>query len=96
MFNLNGLNNSDLLDLAENHLVFIQESETNLLNKNEQLKFNYNGLSFSMSAKKANCILRFYKFTPIGVELAHLIGDKPDTTYHEYLSQQLSHHFTIC
>jgi len=90
-----GLNYSDLLTLAENHLVFIQESETNLLSKNEQLNFNYNGLSFLMTTKKANCILRFYKFTPIGVELAHLIGDKPDTSYHGVLKQQLNHHFSI-
>ncbi len=90
-----GLNYSDLLTLAENHLVFIQESETNLLSKNEQLNFNYNGLSFMMSTKKPNCVLRFYKFTPIGVELAHLIGDKPDSSYHGVLKKQLSHHFSV-
>ncbi len=90
-----GLNYSDLLTLADNHLIFIQESETNLLPRNEQLYFNYNGLSFLMTAKKANCILRFYKFTPIGVELAHLIGDKPDSSYHDVLKQQLSHHFSV-
>jgi uncharacterized repeat protein (TIGR03899 family) len=90
-----GLNYSDLLALAENHLLFIQESETNLIEKNELLKLNYNGISFSIAAKKANCILRFYKFTPIGMELAHLIGDKPMTSYHEALKQQLSYHFTM-
>jgi uncharacterized repeat protein (TIGR03899 family) len=90
-----GLNYSDLLALAENHLIFIQENETNLLDKNERLNFNYNGLSFSMKAKKTNCILRFYKFTPIGMELAHLISDKPIASYHEALKQQLNHHFAI-
>ena len=90
-----GFNYSDLLNLADNHLIFTQESETNNLNKGECLNFNYNGLSFAMTTKKANCVLRFYKFTAIGVELAHLIGDKPDTAINEYLKQQLSSHFSI-
>ena len=73
----------------------MQENESNLLGKGENLHFIYNGLNLDLSAKKSNCILRFYKFTPIGVELAHLIGDDPDATYFTYLKQQLSHHFTL-
>ncbi|MCJ8318767.1 MAG: TIGR03899 family protein [Colwellia sp.] len=90
-----GLNYSDLLSLAENHLIFIQESETNILSKSELLNFTYNGQSFVMAANKNNCILRFYKFTPIGVELSQLINDKPDATFNTFLRQQLSHHFSI-
>lgn len=90
-----GLNYSDLLSLADNHLLFIQESETNILSKNELLNFTYNGLSFALKPNKANCILRFYKFTSIGVELSQLINDKPDATYNTFLKQQLSSHFSI-
>jgi len=90
-----GLNYSDLLSLAENHLLFIQESETNILSKSELLNFTYNGQSFAMKPNKNNCILRFYKFTPIGVELSQLINDKPDATFNTFLKQQLSHHFSI-
>ncbi len=90
-----GLNYADLLTLADNHLIFIQESESAALEKNDKLNFNYNGITLSLSAKKPNSMLRFYKFTPIGVELAHLISDNPDNQYVNHLKAQLSHHFTI-
>ncbi len=94
--NLNhyGLNYSDLLILADNHLLFIQEAETNALAKDETLAFNYNGLQLNLTAKKANSVLCFYKFTPVGAELMNLIGDKPDEDFYQSLKTELSSHFT--
>jgi len=89
-----GLNHTDLLSLADNHLVFIQESES-LLNKGDPLHFTYNGLSLNLTTKKTDTIIRFYKFTPIGVELAHLINDKPDSAFFTVLKQQLSSSFSV-
>ena len=90
-----GLNYADLLTLAENKLIFMQESESNLIAKQEELHFSYNGIPLNLVGKKANCIISFYKFTPIGSELAHLISDKPDTEFLSVMQQQLSHHFIV-
>ncbi len=89
-----GVNYSDLLTLAENHLLFIQETETKSLQKDEQLHFSYNGLPFNLVAKKNDCILSFYKLTPAGNELINLIANSPDQAYFNALKEQLSHHFS--
>lgn len=95
--NLNqfGLSYSDLLILTENNLIFHQEAESNPLAKKDQLHFNYNGHAITFTAKKAQCLLNFYKFTPTGAELAHMIADKPNNDYIETLKTQLSDDFTI-
>ncbi|WP_440874995.1 TIGR03899 family protein [Thalassotalea sp. PLHSN55] len=93
--NLNqyGLSYSDLLNLDDNHLLFIQEAESSVLAKGEVLTFSYNGLALSLSAKKADSVLCFYKFTPVGVELMNLIGDKADEDFYQSLKRELSTHF---
>jgi uncharacterized repeat protein (TIGR03899 family) len=90
-----GLNHADLLALAENHLLYIQESETSALNQHDTIVFTYNGAPLKISAKKANVVLQFYKLTPLGAELAHLISDKPNEEFFTYLKKQLSQHFII-
>tara|TARA_R110000744_G_C19362646_1_gene561570 strand:- start:969 stop:1868 length:900 start_codon:yes stop_codon:yes gene_type:complete len=90
-----GLNYADILTLADNHLVFEQETESHPLTKGEKLQFNYNGKQLSFIAKKADCILTFYKFTPIGTELAHLIADNQDESYLSAVKTQLSENFVI-
>jgi uncharacterized repeat protein (TIGR03899 family) len=90
-----GLNYADILSLAENHLLYQQESESSIMAIGETLNFNYNGTSLNLNAKKQNIALQFYKFTPIGTELAHLISDKPNDDFFAMLKQQLSHHFEI-
>jgi uncharacterized repeat protein (TIGR03899 family) len=90
-----GLNHADLLALSENHLLYIQESETNEMSQNDNISFTYNGSPLKISANKANVILQFYKLTPLGAELAQLISDKPNEEFFDYLKKQLSQHFTI-
>lgn len=90
-----GLNYSDLLSLADNHLIFIQESEFNLAANNEHINLSYNGLPLELVSKKANVTLQFYKFTAIGVELAHLISDKVNDDFFGHLKLQLNHHFKV-
>jgi uncharacterized repeat protein (TIGR03899 family) len=95
--NLNqfGLSYAELLALAENELIFIQETESNTLTKVEQLHFNFNGLPITFSALKNNCVINFYKFTSIGSELAALIADNPNNEYLDALKSELSAHFSI-
>lgn len=90
-----GLNYADILSLADNNLIFKQESESNMMASGETLNFYYNGLPLKLSCKKANIAVQFYKFTPIGTELANLITDKPNDEFFSALKQQLKHYFEI-
>lgn len=90
-----GLSYADILTLADNHLVFEQETESHSLGKHEQIQFSYHGKQISFNAKKADCILTFYKFTPIGTELAHLISENFDETFLNSAKAQLAENFTI-
>jgi uncharacterized repeat protein (TIGR03899 family) len=90
-----GLSYADILTLADNHLLFEQETESHTLAKGEKLQFNYNGKAVSFVAKKPDCILTFYKFTPIGTELAHLVADNGDEDYFNAIKVQLSENFAV-
>jgi len=90
-----GLNYADILSLADNHLLYQQESESSMMASGDMLNFNYNGLSLKLKAAKPKVALQFYKFTPIGTELAHLISNKPDDEFFSTLKQQLGHHFEV-
>jgi len=83
------------LSLADNHLIYQQESESNIMEKGEKLNFYFNGTPLRLSCKKSNVVVQFYKFTPIGAELASLISDKPNDEFFSVLKQQLRHHFEI-
>jgi uncharacterized repeat protein (TIGR03899 family) len=89
------LSYADLLILADNHLIFIQETESSPMNKQEAFHFNFNGSSITLAAKKNSCVLKFYKFTPIGSELAQLISDNGDKDYLLNLKNELSGNFSI-
>lgn len=90
-----GLNYADLLALAENHLIYMQESELSLSNTQDKLTLNYNGLPLKLTARKANTNIQFYKFTPIGTELAQLISDKPNEDFFNNINDVLSKHFNV-
>ncbi|WP_286234456.1 TIGR03899 family protein [Thalassotalea sediminis] len=90
-----GLSYAELLTLADNHLIFIQETETPPIKKGETLTFDYNGEPFSLVSTKQNVLLSFYKFTPIGNELAQLIANKPDAKYRGYVKQEFTGLFSV-
>jgi uncharacterized repeat protein (TIGR03899 family) len=89
------LSYADLLILADNHLIFIQETESSPMDKQEAFHFNFNGSPLTLTAKKSTCVLKFYKFTPIGSELANLISDNGDSNYLSHLKKALSVNFLI-
>jgi uncharacterized repeat protein (TIGR03899 family) len=93
--NIFGLSYADLLVLAENHLIFIQETESHPMNKKEEMLFNFDNKPLTFTPKKSNCILVFYKFTPMGNELANLINSHGSSDYLNTLKSQFSHHFAI-
>lgn len=91
----NGLKYSDLLALSESHLIYLQESESSLINKGDVVVFNYNGLPLKLTAKKSDVCIQFYKFTPLGTELAHLITDKVNERFFEHIKEVFSHTFIL-
>lgn len=91
----NGLNYTDLLSLMDNQLIFSQETETRPYKKGETLRFTYNGKQLNLVANVDDVVLQYYKFTPIGAELANLITDKPDEEFLAHLTAQLSPCFSI-
>jgi len=95
--NLNqfGLSYAELLTLADNHLLFIQETETTAFAKGEGLQLHFHSTSLNFSAKKNNTVLCFYKFTPIGAELAQLISDNPDIGYLNLIKSKFDTLFSI-
>jgi uncharacterized repeat protein (TIGR03899 family) len=90
-----GLSYADILTLADNHLMFEQETESHSFAKGEKVQFNYHGKKLSFVAKKSDCILTFYKFTPIGTELAHLVTDDENEHYLTLIKTQLAENFAI-
>ena len=97
IINLNnfGLSYGDILSLADNNLLFKQESETSLFDKGGSLAMDFNGIPLIFTTKKVNCLLSFYKFTPAGTELARLISNAPEMDYLQSLKTQFNHHFSI-
>lgn len=89
------LSYADLLILADNHLVFIQETESSPMNKYEKFTFSFNNTPLTLAAKKKSCVLKFYKFTPIGSELASLISANGDNDYLQFLKSELSVNFSV-
>jgi uncharacterized repeat protein (TIGR03899 family) len=90
-----GLNYADILSLADNNLIFKQESESSMMTSGESLNFYYNGSPLKLNSKKNSIALQFYKFTSIGTELANLISDKPNEDFFAALKQQLKYHFEV-
>ncbi|GAA6204692.1 MULTISPECIES: TIGR03899 family protein [Thalassotalea] len=90
-----GLSYAELLTLADNHLIFIQETETAPIAAGENISFVFNGINLSLKANKNNSLLTFYKFTPIGTELAQLIADNPEKKYLHLLKQETSSLFQV-
>ena len=90
-----GLSYAELLTLADNHLIYIQETETNPLSNGEGLQQVFHGENLQFIAKKNQVVLCFYKFTPIGSELAQLINDNPDHNYFNVTKAKLAPLFTI-
>ena len=90
-----GLSYAELLTLAENHLIFIQETETAPISVGESIHFYSNKVPFILTSHKNKCVVSFYKFTPIGAELANLINDSIDESYIQLVKKTLSSHFSF-
>jgi uncharacterized repeat protein (TIGR03899 family) len=94
--NLNefGLSYSNILTLANNHLLFKQEAELEL-HKNEILTFDYQGELFTIGYKKQHSVVTFLKFTALGNELAQLIAEQQNPQFFNLMKEQLALHVHV-
>lgn len=86
---------SSILILTELGLILSTELETNAISPTEKLKFSYHQLAYDLYPIRKGCSLTYYRLSPIGQELAHLIGSQPNDTYQEELYEVLLKYFTI-
>lgn len=89
-----GLHYSDLLTLAENALLFTQETETAPFEKGQELGLIFQGKPIVLRSVKNNAVLKYYKLSPAGCELARLIAEKPDEDTRQSIVSNILHHFT--
>lgn len=88
-----GINYTDLLLLADKQLLFIQEAESSIQQQGDTIAFNYNGSPLTLTTAKANCVLNFYKFTPVGAELLNLIPNNKNIEFINDLKGNIREHF---
>lgn len=89
-----GIGFGEILALADNNLIYAQETELPPMKKNEDIAFKFSGLPLLLTANKNDVVLQFYKFTAVGAELAQLIADKPDNETLNDIKSALSYHFS--
>ncbi|QOL25981.1 TIGR03899 family protein [Thalassotalea sp. LPB0316] len=89
-----GLSYSDLLALANNGLLFAQETETTTFDKHQELALIFQGQPLILQSVKKQTVLKYYKYSEVGCELARLITDKPDESIKQSLTHYIGHHFT--
>ncbi len=89
-----GLGYGEILALCDNNLVYAQEAELAPMDKGEEITFKHCGVPMVLKAKKKEVVLRFYKFTAVGAELAQLIAEKADEKVLNELKAKFSYHFT--
>lgn len=89
--NLNqfGLPYSGILWLMEHGLLFSSDLETSPLNPKQDYQVRLTGELFSFTPKVKKLKLRYYRFTPVGDELAPLIGNIKHEEYHQALLNML-------
>lgn len=86
---------SSILILTELGLLLSTELETNLISYTDKFNLNYHKESYSLSPIKKGTSFTYYRLSPIGQELAQLIGSQTHDEYKEQLNELLLKYFTI-
>ncbi|WP_084404912.1 TIGR03899 family protein [Aliagarivorans taiwanensis] len=83
-----------ILHLAELGLIYDRELEFRP-NSSQATYLSINGRSHAMRPHSKGCRVTYYRFTPMGDELAKLIGDQADNGYCHQLLGLLEHFFEM-
>ncbi|MBW3165433.1 TIGR03899 family protein [Ferrimonas balearica] len=90
-----GLPYSAILTLREQGILFAAELETGLLTQGEPLRLRLLNQTLLLRPRHNRLRLRYYRFTPLGLELARLVLDQGDADYIAALSKMLSRDFEL-
>jgi hypothetical protein len=85
---------SSLMLLGDLGLLHANELDSGILTPDHQLQLNYQGQMWRLKPRKS-IILSYYRFTPVGNELAQLLSPDPVEEYRQALSALLSEGFVI-
>lgn len=90
-----GLPYSSILTLVDAGILHSSEFETGLLNNKTPIQFALQGIQMKLTPKSGNLLFSYYRFTPIGDELAQLVQPKPDQEYLKALQLLFAKDFKI-
>ncbi|RJG42055.1 TIGR03899 family protein [Motilimonas pumila] len=86
---------SNILMLADLGLIYPSELESGEMQPGQELKLNCNDHMISLAANGKKLKLYYYKFTPVGNELASLIPAEMEAAYIKALTELLERNFQV-
>ncbi|MCL1058499.1 TIGR03899 family protein [Shewanella gelidimarina] len=90
-----GLPYSNILTLIEAGILHRSELETGLLSSKKPINFALSNIKLKLTPKTGQLFFNYYRFTPVGDELAQLIQFKTDTNYIKALKAVFAQDFRI-
>ncbi len=90
-----GLPYSAILTLREQGILFAAELENGQLSQGESLRLRLQNQTMVLRPRHNRLRLRYYRFTPLGLELARLVLDEGDRDYIAALSTLLTKDFEL-
>ncbi|MBY6187599.1 TIGR03899 family protein [Marinobacter hydrocarbonoclasticus] len=90
-----GLPYSAILTLREQGILFAAELETGQLSQGEPLRLRFLDQTLLARPRHSRLRIRYYRFTPLGLELARLVLDQSDSDYTAALSKLMSRDFAL-
>lgn len=90
-----GLPYSNILTLIEAGILHRSELETGLLSSKKPIHFALSNIKLKLTPKSGQLFFSYYRFTPVGDELAQLIHFNTDTSYIKALKAVFAQDFRI-
>ena len=90
-----GLQYSNILTLVEAGILHRGEFEIGILNSKTPIHFSLTNSQMKLTPKGGHLLFSYYRFTPVGDELAQLIQPKPDNDYVKALQALFAKDFKI-
>ncbi|RKF15868.1 TIGR03899 family protein [Alginatibacterium sediminis] len=82
-----------ILQLADLGLLYERELESSI--NDGEIRIHQGDLLYQLRPRQRHCKLSYYRFTPVGDELAALIKASPHTEYRSAFAQMLGHFFEV-
>ncbi|MEI8596717.1 TIGR03899 family protein [Photobacterium sp. Hal280] len=86
---------SHLLELMGMGLILNTELESGKLQNGIPLPFHYQGNDYQIQPAKNGLSLLYYRFSPVGQEIAQLLGNHRNEEYKIHLTELLNKHFIV-